>query len=157
MNPDRAACPIPFGAGGALLFLSGRSGALPRAAVPGEAATAPTGARRIGLAASPDTAVLRLRGKAQLRGASPGANVGKELRVAFKGRISTETVEKAETALDFYDRASADDGVIDPQEGATLRVLLVATVGSATVTDWATARAARMLRRAVELPNDEAA
>jgi hypothetical protein len=153
MNPDRAACPIPFGAGGALLFLSGRSGALPRAAVPGEAATAPTGARRIGLAASPDTAVLRLRGKAQLRGASPGANVGKELRVAFKGRISTETVEKAETALDFYDRA----GVIDPQEGATLRVLLVATVGSATVTDWATARAARMLRRAVELPNDEAA
>jgi hypothetical protein len=77
--------------------------------------------------------------------------------VTFKGRISTETVEKAETALDFYDRASAGDGVIDPEEGATLRVLLVATVGSATTTDWATARADRMLRRAVELPSDSTA
>jgi hypothetical protein len=76
--------------------------------------------------------------------------------VTFKGRISTETVKRAQAAREFFAAAFAD-GEIDPDEGATLEVLLEATEGSASVTDWATARAARMLSRAVELPDDHAA
>lgn len=71
--------------------------------------------------------------------------------MAFRGRVSTDTVEFAERARDYL-RTAYDDGELDPEEEATLSSLIDATVTSAAITDSAVMRSQRMLRRGVELP-----